>query len=150
MMLNVIRSNWIMWRPALPGNEDVLICINTSFFTQRLLKPLWPWTYQNFAVKRAFMRVALGWVTSWEVWFRGAKSRQYCVIGGVSLQILSKLLPSLRWGERAQAHEGRQQAPAGMPRMEWSYEGPQRGHWVPRGGDCDVSYCLGMRMCLYV
>jgi len=49
--------------------------------TQRFLKPWWPWTYQNSAVKRASTRVVPGWVTSWEVWFWGAKSRQYCVVG---------------------------------------------------------------------
>jgi len=35
------------------------------------------------------------------VW--GAKSGQYCVIGGGSLQMVSEPLPSLRWWERAQA-----------------------------------------------
>jgi len=60
------------------------------------------------------------------VW--GAKSGQYCVIG--SLQMISEPLPSLRWWERAQAHED-----------------PQRGRRVPRGGDCDVPHRLGMRMC---
>jgi hypothetical protein len=63
----------------------------------------------------------------------GAKSGQYSVIGGGSSQMVSEPLPSLRWWERAQANEGR-----------------QRGRWVQRGGDCDVSHRLGMRMCLYV
>jgi hypothetical protein len=63
----------------------------------------------------------------------GAKSGQYCVIGGGSLQMVSEPLPSLRWWERAQANEGR-----------------QRGRWVQRGGDCDVPHRLGMMMCLYV
>jgi len=49
------------------------------------------------------------------VW--GAKSGQYCVIGGGSLQMVSEPLPSLRWWERAQANEGR-----------------QRRRWVQRGG----------------
>jgi hypothetical protein len=65
------------------------------------------------------------------VW--GAKSGQYCVIGGESLQMVSEPLPSLRWGVRAQANEGR-----------------QRGRWVQRGSDCDVPHRLRMRMCLYV
>jgi hypothetical protein len=52
-----------------------------------------------------------------EVWFGGAKSGQYCVIGGGSLQMVSGPFPSLRWGDHAQAHEGRQRAPAGTPRM---------------------------------
>jgi hypothetical protein len=39
----------------------------------------------ELCIKRAFARVVLGWVTSWEVWFGGAKSGQYCVIGGESL-----------------------------------------------------------------
>jgi len=47
--------------------------------------------------------------------------------------MVSESLPSLRWGERAQANEGR-----------------QRGRWVQRGGDCDVTHRLGMRMYLYV
>jgi hypothetical protein len=49
------------------------------------------------------------------VW--GAKSGQYCVIGGGSLQMVSEPFPSLRWGDRAQAREGRQRALAGTPRM---------------------------------
>jgi hypothetical protein len=65
------------------------------------------------------------------VW--GAKSGQNCVIEGGLLQMVSEPLPSLRWWERAQAQEDRQQ-----------------GRWVPRGGDCDVPHRLGMRMCLYV
>jgi len=28
-----------VWRPTSPGNEDVLICINAPFMTQRVLKP---------------------------------------------------------------------------------------------------------------
>jgi hypothetical protein len=62
-----------------------------------------------------------------------AKSGQYCVIGGGSLQMVSEPLPNLRWWERAQANEGR-----------------QRGRWVQRWGDCDVPHRLGMRICLYV
>jgi hypothetical protein len=75
-----------------------------------------------------------------------AKSRQYCVIGGGSLQMVSEPLPSLRWWERAQAYKGRRRALAGMPRMGWSHEGRQRGRWVQRGSDCDVPHRLGMRM----
>jgi hypothetical protein len=55
-----------------------------------------------------------------------------CHWGGM-LQMVSEPLPSLRWGERAQAHKG-----------------CQRGRWVLRGGDCDIPHCLGMEMCLYV
>jgi hypothetical protein len=50
----------ILWRPTSPGNENVLICINTSFMTQRVLKPWWLWTYQNSVVKRAFARAVPG------------------------------------------------------------------------------------------
>jgi len=78
------KRGWL-WRPTSPGNEDVLICINAPFMTQLILKPWWLWTYQNFAVKRAFARAIPRWVTFWEVWFGGAKSGQYCVIGGGSL-----------------------------------------------------------------
>jgi hypothetical protein len=49
------------------------------------------------------------------VW--GAKSGQHCVIGGGSLQMESEPLPSLRWWDRAQAHEGCQWALAETPRM---------------------------------
>jgi len=56
-----------VWRPTSPGNEDVIICINASFMTQRVLKPWWLWIYQNSAVKRASARAIPGWVTSWEV-----------------------------------------------------------------------------------
>jgi hypothetical protein len=83
------KGGWL-WRPTSPGNEDVLICINAPYMTQRVLKPWWQWTYQNSAVKRATARAIPGWVTSWEVrsliW--GAKSGQYCVNGGGSLQLL--------------------------------------------------------------
>jgi hypothetical protein len=82
------KRGWL-WRPTSPGNEDVLICINASFMTQRVLKPWWLWTYQNSAVKRASAKAIPGWVTSWEVWFRGAKSGQYCVIEGGSLHLSS-------------------------------------------------------------
>jgi len=126
------KRGWL-WRPTSPGNENVLICINAPSMTQRVLKPWWPWTHQNSAVKRTFARVIPGWVTSWEVWFGGAKSGQYCVVWGGSLQMVSELLPSLSWWESAQANKGR-----------------QRGRWVQRGGDCDVPHRLGMRMCLYV
>jgi hypothetical protein len=47
--------------------------------------------------------------------------------------MVSEPLPSLRWGEHAQAHEG------------W-----QRGRWVLRGGDCGVPHRLGMEMCIYM
>jgi len=68
------KRGWL-WRSTSPGNEDVLICINAPFMTQRVLKPWWSWTYQNSAVKRAFARAILGWVTSWEVWFGEPKKR---------------------------------------------------------------------------
>jgi hypothetical protein len=61
------KKGWL-WRSTSPGNEDVLICINAQFMTQRVLKPWWQWTYQNSAVKRAAARAIPGWVTSWEVW----------------------------------------------------------------------------------
>jgi hypothetical protein len=47
--------------------------------------------------------------------------------------MVSEPLPSLRWGERAQAIERR-----------------QRGRWVQRGGDCDVPHRRGIRMCAYM
>jgi len=69
-----------MWRHTSPGNGDLLICINTLFLTQHVLKSWWSWTYQNFTVKRTSEKVVPGWVTSWEVWFGWAKSGQYCFI----------------------------------------------------------------------
>jgi hypothetical protein len=87
-----------MWHPTSLENIDVLIYINAPFLTQCVLKLWWPWTYQNSTVKRTFARVEPGWVTSWEVWIRGAKSEQYCVIGGGSLQMVLEPFPSLRWG----------------------------------------------------
>jgi hypothetical protein len=123
-----------MWHPTSSGNEDVLICINASFMTQRVLKPWWSWTYQNSAVKHASAWAIPGWVTSWEVWFGGAKSGQYCVIGGGSLQMVSESLPSLRWREHAQAQWG---TPAGTL-------GPKRGWlWRPTSpGNEDVLICI--------
>jgi hypothetical protein len=147
---NPWKSASHMWRSTLPGNEDVLICIFAPFLTQRVLKPWWPRTYQNSAVKRAFVRVVPGWLTTWEVWFGGAKSGQYCVVRGGSLQMVSEPLLSLRWGERAQAHGGLQRALVGTPRIGESHEGHQWRHWVPRGGDRGMPHCLGIRMCLYV
>jgi hypothetical protein len=77
----------------------------------------------NSAVNRASSRVIPEWVTSWKVWFGGAKSEQYCVGGGGSLQMASEPLLSLRWRERTQAHEGPQRALVGTPRMGRSHEG---------------------------
>jgi len=102
--------------------------------TQHVLKPWWPWTHQNSAVKRASTRAILGWVTSWEVWFEGAKNEQYCIVWGGSLQMVSEPLPSLRWWERAQAQW---ETPAGML-------GPKRG-WLWRltsPGNEDVLICI--------
>jgi hypothetical protein len=56
---------------------------------------------------KAVMTMNLSWVTSWEVWFGGAKNGQYCIIGGKLLQMVLEPLPSLRWAERTQAYEGR-------------------------------------------
>jgi hypothetical protein len=55
----------------------IYIYIFTSFLIQRILKP---WTYQNSAVKRVNARVMPRWMTSWEIWFGGAKTEQYCVV----------------------------------------------------------------------
>jgi hypothetical protein len=41
-------------------------------------------------LSEAYARVVLGWVTFWEVWFKGAKSRQYCVVGSETLHWLQK------------------------------------------------------------
>jgi hypothetical protein len=70
-----------MWRPTSPGNEDVLICINAPYMTQRVLKPWWQWTYQNSAVKRAAARAIPGWVTSWEVWYGEPKADNIVSLG---------------------------------------------------------------------
>jgi len=74
------KRGWL-WHPTSLGNEDVLICINASFMTQRVLKPWWSWTYQNSAVKRASARAILGWVTSWEVWFGEPKANNIVSLG---------------------------------------------------------------------
>jgi hypothetical protein len=62
------KRGWL-WRPTSLGyrNRYVLICIFATFLTKHVLKPWWPWTYQNSAVKRASARVVPGWVNSWEV-----------------------------------------------------------------------------------
>jgi hypothetical protein len=70
-----------LWRPTSPGNEDVLICINAPFMTQRVLKPWWQWTYQNSTVKRAAARAIPGWVTSWEVWYGEPKADSIVSLG---------------------------------------------------------------------
>jgi len=72
---------YLMWRPTSPGNEDVLICINAPFMTQRVLKPWWQWTYQNSAVKWAAARAIPGWVTSWEVWYGEPKADNIVSLG---------------------------------------------------------------------
>jgi hypothetical protein len=66
------------------------------------------------------------------VW--GAKSGQYCVIGGRSLQMVSEPLPSLRWWERTQAQWG---TPTGTL-------GPKRGWlWRPTSPvNKDVLICI--------
>jgi hypothetical protein len=61
----------------------VLICILTPLMTTTHFKAMMVMSYQNSVVKRASARV--GWVTSWEVWFWEAKSRQYCVSLGWSV-----------------------------------------------------------------
>jgi hypothetical protein len=65
-----------VWRPSFRGygNGYVLICIFAPFLTQYVLKPQWPWTYHNFAVKRAYERVVPRWVASWKVLFWGVKA----------------------------------------------------------------------------
>jgi hypothetical protein len=83
------ERGWL-WRLTLLGNVDVLICINVPFLTQHVLKPWWPWTYHNSTIKHASTRIVLGCVTSWEVWFEEAKSRQYCFIRSKSLQVLTR------------------------------------------------------------
>jgi hypothetical protein len=74
------KKGWL-WRPTSPVNEDVLICINAPFMTQRVLKPWWSWTYQNSAVKRASSRAILGWVTSLEVWYEEPKADNIMSLG---------------------------------------------------------------------
>jgi hypothetical protein len=79
------KKGWL-WCPISSGygnGDDVLICINTYFLIQRVLKPWWPWTYQNSTVKSASTKVVL---TSRKVWFEIAKSGQYCVVRSGSLQ----------------------------------------------------------------
>jgi len=76
------KNCWeLLWRPTSPGNEDVLICINAPFITQRILKSWWSWTYQNSAVKRASARVIPRWVISWEVWFGKPKADNIVSLG---------------------------------------------------------------------
>jgi len=74
------KMGWL-WRLTSPTNEDVLICINAPFMTQRVLKPWWRWTYQNSAIKRASARAILGWVTFWEVWFGEPKEDNIVSLG---------------------------------------------------------------------
>jgi len=74
------KRGWL-WRPTSSRNENVLICINAQFMTQRILKPWWRWTYQNYTVKRASARAIPGWVTSWEVWFREQKTDNIVSLG---------------------------------------------------------------------
>jgi hypothetical protein len=75
-----LKRGWL-WRPTSPRNEDVLICINAPFMTQRVLKPWWLWTYQNSTVKRASTRAIPGWVTSWEVWYGEPKADNIVSLG---------------------------------------------------------------------
>jgi hypothetical protein len=74
------KRGWL-WRLTSPGNEDVLICINAPFMTQRVLKLWWLWTYQSFAVERTSARAIPGWVTSWEVWFGKPKADNIVSLG---------------------------------------------------------------------
>jgi hypothetical protein len=74
------KGGWL-WRLTSPGNEDVLMCINAPFMTQRVLKPWWSWTYQNSAVKRAAAKAIPGWVTSWEVWYGEPKADSIVSLG---------------------------------------------------------------------
>jgi hypothetical protein len=140
----------LVWRPTSPGNEDVLICINAPYMTQRVLKPWWQWTNQNSAVKRAAARAIPGWVTSWEIWYGEPKADNIVSLGVGRYKWYQSHCPAWDGGSVHKPKEGCRRALAGMPRMGGSHEGRQRGRWVPRGGDCDVPHRLGMRMCLYV
>jgi hypothetical protein len=122
-----------MWRPISPGNEDVLICINAPFMTQRVLKPWWSWTYQNSAVKRAAARAIRGWVTSWEVWYGEPKADSIVSLGVGRYKWYQSHCPAWDGGRVHKPNEGRRRALAGTPRMGWSHEGRQRGRWVQRG-----------------
>jgi hypothetical protein len=126
------KRGWL-WRPTSPENEDVLICINAPFMTQRVLKSWWSWTYQNSAVKRASARAIPWWVTSWEVWFGEPKADNIVSLGVGRYKWYQSHCPVWDGGSVHKPNEGR-----------------QRGCWVQRGGDCDVPHPLRMRMCLYV
>jgi hypothetical protein len=123
-----------VWRPTSPGNEDVLICINAPFMTQRVLKTWWQWTYQNSAVKRVSARAIPGWVTSWKVWYGEPKADSIVSLGVDRYKMVLEPLPSLRWWERAQAQWG---TPTGTL-------GPKRGWlWRPTSpGNEDVLICI--------
>jgi hypothetical protein len=122
-----------IWRPTSPENEDVLICINAQFMTQRVLKLWWSWIFQNFAVKRASARAIPGWVTSWKVWYEEPKADNIVSLGLGRYKWYQSHCPAWDGGSVHKSNERRQQ-----------------GRWVQRGGDCDVPHRLKMRMCLYV
>jgi hypothetical protein len=126
------RKHWV-WCSTSPEHEDVLICINAPFMTQRVLKSWWRWTYQNFAVKRVSARAIPGWVTSWEIWFGEPKANNIVSLGVDRYKWYQSHCPAWDGGSVHKPNEGR-----------------QRGRWVQKGGDCDVSHRLRMRMCLYV
>jgi hypothetical protein len=101
-----------VWRPISPGNEDVLICINASFMTQRILKLWWSWTYQNSAVKRTSARAILGWVTSWEVWFGEPKADNIVSLGVSRYKWYQSHCPAWDDGSVHKPNEGHQRASA--------------------------------------
>jgi hypothetical protein len=139
-----------VWRPTSPGNEDVLICINAPFMTQRVLKPWWQWTYQNSAVKRAAARAISGWVTSWEVWYEEPKADSIVSLGVDRYKWYQSHCPA--WDGGSVHKPMRVAGGHSLGRQEWgdpmrvaSEDAGSKG-----GGDCDVPHRLGMRMCLYV
>jgi hypothetical protein len=53
----------------------------------------------------------------WDVWFRGAKSEQYFVVWGGSLQMVLESLPSLRWMSVHKSIRVAREALVGMQRI---------------------------------
>lgn len=53
------KRGWL-WCLTLPENGDMLLCTNTPFLTQYVLKSWWTRTYQNSAIKRASARAVPG------------------------------------------------------------------------------------------
>jgi hypothetical protein len=147
----IIGSMWLL--TLLRSHKDVLICIFVPFLTQCVLKLWWPWTYQNSTVKCVSTRVVLGWVTSWEAMFRGAKKQTilcrivWVVTNGIRVIAQPEMegvctspwgsLEGIRWDAKNGVVPWESPARTSGPKRDWLWRSTS-----PQYGNGDVLICI--------